>query len=166
MIRHLLLASLVATIAITGCSRKSDTNDPETTKTPETEVVEETTVVEEDTGTPDYSSPSTTDDASGTDDTDSGAATSKGTDNIISDSPESDGQMTCNAEWFEWVNTEVMKTQSEAITENYPTGLPEVGSDEWFTAVDKLTGGDGAHGPDGGSDEWCSMIQQRLSSND
>ncbi|WP_226667515.1 hypothetical protein [Microbulbifer aggregans] len=80
------------------------------------------------------------------------------------DSPNSEGQLICNATWFEWVNKQILSIHSEDVTNQYPSGLPAVGSDEWFTAVDKLTGGDGAHGPDGGSDEWCFMIQQRLSS--
>lgn len=148
MIRHLLLATLFTTIAVTGCSRKSETNDPElpadSTQQTETEVIEESTTTEMDSTTPDTST--TGDESTG--------------------SPGSEGQMACNDELFEWVNVQVMSTQSEAIAEQYPDGLPEVGSAEWFTAVDKLTGGDGAHGPDGGSDEWCSMMKQRLSNND
>ena len=155
MIRHLLLATLLATIALTGCSRKSETNDPdkavEPTQQTETEVVEETTITETDS----------TDTSS--DENNTGAASATGD---SAESPNSEGQLICTTEWFEWVNQQVMSTQSEAIAEQYPTGLPDVGSAEWFTAVDKLTGGDGAHGPDGGSDEWCSMIQQRLGNND
>ncbi|WP_043317117.1 hypothetical protein [Microbulbifer sp. HZ11] len=170
MIRHMLLVSLMTTIAITGCSRKSDTHDPDTTQKPEAEVVEETTVVEEDTSAPDYSAPSSTGDTGSANDntSDSGDAsgTAGDTDSSSAESPNSEGQLICNATWFEWVNSEVMKTQSEAITEHYPSGLPLVGSDDWFIAMDKLTGGDGAHGPDGGSDEWCFMMQQRLNKTD
>lgn len=81
------------------------------------------------------------------------------------DNPNSEGQLICNVAWFRWVNEQMLSIHSEYVTNLYPNGLPAVGSDEWFTAVDKLTGGDGAHGPDGGSDEWCFMIQQRLSSS-
>ena len=152
MIRPILFASLMATIAITGCSRKSDTHDPDTAPKTETEVVEETTVVEQDSPA---SAPA-----------DKTTADKTTADSTSAESPNSEGQLICNPEWFEWVNKQVMSLQSEAIAENYPTGLPSVGSKEWFTAMDKLTGGDGAHGPDGGSDEWCFMMQQRLSNND
>lgn len=69
----------------------------------------------------------------------------------------------CTPEWFVWVDEQIVALPDGKMAELYPTGLPEVGSDEWFVAVDKITGGDGAHGPDGGSDEWCSMVEQRLS---
>ena len=161
MIRHLLLATLVLAVALSGCSRKSETNDPDlpadSTEQMETEVIEESTTPEPDSTTPDNSA--TGDDS--TDQQNTGAASATG-----DDSANSEGQQICTTEWFEWVNAQVMSTQSEAITEQYSTGLPDVGSDEWFMAVDKLTGGDGAHGPDGGSDEWCSMMQQRLGSTD
>jgi hypothetical protein len=71
----------------------------------------------------------------------------------------------CTPEWFAWVNAQVLALPNGKLAELYPNGLPETGSGEWFTAVDKLTGGDGAHGPDGGSAEWCSMMQQRLGIN-
>nr|WP_010131525.1 hypothetical protein [Microbulbifer agarilyticus] len=158
MTRKLLLTALATTlaasVALHGCSRKSDTNDPDTAPKTEAEVVEEVTVTEPDATT----TPPTAD---GTGDTSTGNASTDSP-----ESPNSEGQLICNAKWFEWVNTEVMNTQGLAIAEHYPSGLPEVGSKEWFTAMDKLTGGDGAHGPDGGSDEWCFMMQQRLSNND
>lgn len=69
----------------------------------------------------------------------------------------------CTSDWFVWVNGQVLAIHGSEVAELYPTGLPEVGSDEWFMAVDKITGGDGAHGPDGGSAEWCTMVEQRLS---
>lgn len=151
MVRPLLIAALLTSFAITGCSRQSDTNDPD--KAPqtetETEVVEEITVDE-----PADSSPTPPDSSTGDASTDS------------SESPNSEGQLICNAEWFEWVNGQLMEKYSEAIAEQYPEGLPSVGSADWFMAADKLTGGDGAHGPDGGSDEWCFMMQQRLGSTD
>ncbi|MBB5210864.1 hypothetical protein [Microbulbifer hydrolyticus] len=159
MFRHLLLASLLASIAITGCSRKSETHDPDqpTDQTPqtETEVIEEVIVTE-----PDSSDPNS-DDAGG-----SGSDDSAATGNDSAESPNSEGQLICNAKWFEWVNEQLMSKYSEAIAEQYPDGMPSVGSPEWFMAADKLTGGDGAHGPDGGSDEWCFMMQQRLGNND
>ncbi|WP_237059990.1 hypothetical protein [Microbulbifer sediminum] len=70
----------------------------------------------------------------------------------------------CTEEWFAWLNQKVITNpdlQAE-LDAAYPDGPPEVGSDEWFLAMDKLTGGDGAHGPDGGSDEWCNMMQSRV----
>lgn len=70
----------------------------------------------------------------------------------------------CTDAWFTWVNQKVMAMPDSQMSEMYPNGLPEVASDEWFLAIDRLTGGDGAHGPDGGSDEWCRMVQQRLTS--
>lgn len=82
------------------------------------------------------------------------------------ESPNSEGQLICTGTWFQWVNEQVQSIHSEVIAEQYPSGLPDVGTDEWFMAVDKLTGGDGAHGPDPGSDEWCFMMQQRLSKTD
>ncbi|WP_299599409.1 hypothetical protein [uncultured Microbulbifer sp.] len=165
MIRYLLLASLLTSIVLTGCSRKSETHDPDHTADPaqqtETEVIEETTITEtdrpDDTSAPDYADKSST----GETGSDSAAA-----DSDNAESPNSEGQLICNATWFEWVNGKVTEEYSEAITEQYPTGLPSVGSDDWFIAMDKLTGGDGAHGPDGGSDEWCFMIQQRLGNSD
>ena len=166
MIRNLLLASLFASIAITGCSRKTETNDPDQTQEPtqqtEMEVIEESTTTETDSGTAtDSTDPNNTGALSGSGDDASGDSAS-----ATGDSSGSESVTVCTPEWFEWVNTQVMSTQSEAIAEQYPTGLPDVGSTEWFMAVDKLTGGDGAHGPDGGSDEWCAMMQQRLGNND
>ncbi|GAB2505712.1 hypothetical protein [Microbulbifer agarilyticus] len=165
MTRKLLLTALATTlaasVALHGCSRKSDTNDPDTTPTTEAEVVEEVTVTEPDPST--QTAPATGDSAS------SAASTSNPSSTDSAENPNSEGQLICNAKWFEWVNGEVMKTQGLAIAEHYPSGLPEVGSKEWFTAMEKLTGGDkldDAHGPDGGSDEWCFMMQQRLSNSD
>ncbi|WGL17666.1 hypothetical protein PVT68_05065 [Microbulbifer bruguierae] len=151
MIRPLLfttlLTGLVTAIAINGCGRKSDTHDPDHTPDAATLAMEDIATTEAETKrevrAQENSSPSST-----------------------GDNPNSEGQLICTPEWFQWVNEQVMSTQSEAIALQYPTGLPDVGSDEWFTAVDKLTGGDGAHGPDGGSDEWCFMMQQRLGNTD
>ncbi|TLM73950.1 hypothetical protein ACONUD_02680 [Microbulbifer harenosus] len=157
MIHKLLYVTLATTlataIAMSGCSRKSETHDPDTAPGTETEVVEEMTVTEPEQGTDaDTATPDTTTAPPATGDT--------------AESPNSEGQLICTPEWFKWVNEQVMSQQSEAIAEQFPSGLPDVGSDEWFLAIDKLTGGDGAHGPDGGSDEWCFMIQQRLSTTD
>jgi len=160
MIRHLLLASLFAAIAVTGCSRKSETHDPDlpadSNQQMETEVIEESITTEPDSDS--------SDDGATPDEGATGADSTTGDDSA--GSPDSEGQMACDDDWFQWVNAQVMSTQSEAIAEQYPNGLPDVGSSEWFMAVDKLTGGDGAHGPDGGSEEWCSMMQQRLGNND
>ncbi|MCK7597686.1 hypothetical protein M0G74_10440 [Microbulbifer sp. CAU 1566] len=151
MVRPLLIAAVLSTfmssLLSTGCSRQSDTHDPDhsTDKAPQTEVREE--VIVDETTAPPATSPETSENLSG-------------------ESPNSEGQLICNAEWFEWVNGQLMTRYSEAIAEQYPDGMPSVGSQEWFIAADKLTGGDGAHGPDGGSDEWCFMMQQRLGSSD
>lgn len=72
----------------------------------------------------------------------------------------------CTPEWFVWVNEQVLAMHNGDLVELYPDGLPEVGTDEWFLAVDNITGGNdgnGADGPEGGSAEWCNMVQQRLS---
>lgn len=163
MIRNLLLAGIFASIAVTGCDRKTETNDPDQTQEPtpqsEVEVIEESTTTEADSS----SGTGTSTDATDQNNTDALSATG---DDASGDSATGQAQEICTPEWFEWVNAQVMSTQGEAVTEQYPTGLPDVGSTEWFMAVDKLTGGDGAHGPDGGSDEWCAMMQQRLGSND
>lgn len=161
----LLLSVPLFVVALTGCHRQSDTNDPDKAPAARTEVVEDVTVdetvVDENTTTP-STTPTTPNPL------DPGASNS---DNALSDSdnvadPNSEGQLICTPEWFKWVNEKVSSIHSEDITEQYPTGLPEIGSDAWFTAVDMLTGGDGAHGPDGGSDEWCFMMQQRLNKKD
>lgn len=158
-----LATTLATTIAMSGCSRKSDTHDPDAAPKTETEVVEEMTITEPEDGTDaDTATPDSTAPGSTTPDTTTTPPSTGGT----AESPNSEGQLICTPEWFKWVNEQVMSQQSEAIAEQFPSGLPDVGSDEWFTAIDKLTGGDGAHGPDGGSDEWCFMIQQRLSKND
>ncbi|WP_288132280.1 hypothetical protein [Microbulbifer sp.] len=145
--RHLLIITLASILALAACDRKSETHDPDTqpTDTPTSDQsMEDTVVIDEN---------DTSDDTTGSDDSNTGAAAATG---------DSDEVLICTKEWFEWVNNQVLATSSEMIAEQYPTGLPDVGSDEWFMAVDKLTGGDGAHGPDGGSDEWCMMVQQRL----
>ncbi|QKX17830.1 hypothetical protein [Microbulbifer sp. YPW1] len=144
MFRPLLIAALLTSFTIAGCSRQSDTNDPDKAPETETEVIEEITVDEP------------ADDS----------ASSPESDSSSGESPNSEGQLICNAEWFEWVNGQLVEKYGEAIAEQYPDGMPSVGSQEWFMAADKLTGGDGAHGPDGGSDEWCFMMQQRLGTGD
>lgn len=71
---------------------------------------------------------------------------------------------TCSEQWFVWLHEKVlaMPGKRDQLNEAYPDGIPEPGSDEWFVAMDKATGGDGAHGPDGGSEEWCSMMEKRF----
>ncbi|WP_105103739.1 hypothetical protein [Microbulbifer pacificus] len=162
-----LATMLASSIALTGCSRKTETHEPGNTET-ETEVVEEITVDETDDSSPSTPAPkdSTAPGDASSSTTDNADAASSESSEQNPESPNSEGQLICNAEWFEWVNQQVMSDQAAAIAEQYPTGLPDVGSDEWFIAMDRLTGGDGAHGPDGGSDEWCFMMQQRLSKND
>lgn len=167
--RNLLIAALVSALALSACDRKSETHDPDSAAPAETpttteQPMDDTGTTGDGTTTPDTTSPGTT--APGTT-TDPGSATgdsatsgSMGADSTTA--PGADVEV-CSDTWFKWVNDQVVAMHSEVITQQYPSGLPEVGSDEWFVAVDKLTGGDGAHGPDGGSDEWCAMVQQRLS---
>jgi len=162
--RFRLIIALISTLALAACERNSDTHDPDA---PDTLVPADTPAA----GQPPEDEVAVGQDrtsergTSGADDNNTGTASATG-DNATEDSPNSEGQLICTPEWFAWVNTQIMATNSEAIAEQYPTGLPDVGSDEWFLAIDKLTGGDGAHGPDGGSDEWCFMMQQRLQKTD
>lgn len=137
-----------------GCGRKSETHDPDLDRPPT--VVEETEIMEEPVAPPDD------------DTTDPGYAPPNGTPNDTDDDSVDTADDTtgtaqvCTPEWFVWVNEQVQLLPNSQLADLYPGGLPEVGSDEWFVAVDRLTGGDGAHGPDGGSDEWCNMVLQRL----
>ncbi|SEA30599.1 hypothetical protein [Microbulbifer marinus] len=143
MVRFLPLIALI--VALNGCGRQSDTHDPtEVERTPPGEMATE--AMEEPITPPE--------DDSGTATTDQSGTAPQGTD---AETPE-----ICTPEWFAWVHEQIQSRPDGDLAEQYPSGLPEVGSDEWFIAVDKLTGGDGAHGPDGGSAEWCSMVQQRL----
>lgn len=174
--RRLLIIALTSALALGACGRKSETHDPDTAAPADTPATTEQTTegatLEDERSTTEAddnntgAASATGDDnlADSTPDTSSEVTEDKNTDaaSATGDDPNSEGQLICTPEWFEWVNTQVMATNSEEIAEQYPTGLPEVGTDEWFLAVDKLTGGDGAHGPDGGSDEWCFMMQQRL----
>ncbi|MCX2794707.1 hypothetical protein OQJ62_07225 [Microbulbifer thermotolerans] len=137
MYHHLALIALVLTIGLAGCGRNSDTHDPgdhQTTPPDEgaTEMMEEPVTPP---APPESAEPPSDDSAAAT---------------------------ICTPEWFVWVHEQVITMQNGDMAELYPAGLPEVGTDEWFLAIDKLTGGDGTHGPDGGSEEWCRMIQQRL----
>ena len=143
MYRFLPLLALA--LVLNGCGRQSDTHDPtDVERTPPGETATE--AMEEPITPP-------SDDADTTMPEESTAA------------PQDDRSETieiCTPEWFAWVHEQIQARPDGDLAELYPSGLPEVGSDEWFLAVDKLTGGDGAHGPDGGSAEWCSMMQQRL----
>lgn len=158
--RNLLLCALLSALALGGCGKKTETHDPDlppaTSELPadDSSATSDST---DDMSTTDMDSSSTGDDSSSSTDTDTSAADeSIGREDVV----------VCTDTWFEQVNQQVMVLHSEAIAEQFPEGFPEVGSDEWFMAVDKLTGGDGAHGPDGGSDEWCAMIQKRLPPED
>ena len=139
MYRYFTLMFLVFALSITGCGRKMETNGPEG--------VERTAPGE------------TTEEAMPSPESDSG-------DEYAGDADMGDATevAVCTDAWFTWVNQKVMAMPGSQLSEMYPDGLPEVASDEWFLAIDKLTGGDGAHGPDGGSAEWCSMVEQRLDS--
>lgn len=136
MYRYLPLIALLAALGLNGCGRQSDTHDPANV---EREAPGETATeaMEEPIAPP----------------PDSGT--------VAGNEHATDAQI-CTPEWFAWVNEQIVTLQDGNLAELYPHDLPEVGSEEWFLAVDKLTGGDGAHGPDGGSAEWCSMIELRL----
>lgn len=139
MYRYFTLMFLVFALSITGCGRKTETDAPAD--------LERTAPGE----TTDEAMPTTEPDSG---DSDADGAAMGGTSEVE----------VCTDAWFTWVNQKVMAMPNSQLSEMYPNGLPEVGSDEWFLAIDKLTGGDGAHGPDGGSDEWCRMVEQRLGS--
>lgn len=169
MIRKLLYIAVATTLAtsvtIYGCGRKTETHDPDNAPKTETEVMEEVIINKPEGGgdaaMPDQSAPdSSAPDSSTTEDAAPPSTADTG------ENPNGEGELICTPEWFNWVNEQVMNDQGEAIAERFPNGLPEVGTDEWYNAMDMLTGGDGAHGPDGGSDEWCFMMQQRLGKND
>lgn len=171
MIRTLLYIAvatiLTTSLAMSGCSRKTDTHDPDHVPKSETEVMEEVIITKpENSGSSDAAMPvpSVPDnpaaDPSAQETSPPPATTGS------AESPNGEGELICTPEWFNWVNEQVMNDQGDAIAEQFPNGLPEVGSADWYNAVDRLTGGDGAHGPDGGSDEWCFMLQQRLSKRD
>ncbi|GAA5525701.1 hypothetical protein Maes01_02273 [Microbulbifer aestuariivivens] len=149
MYRYLSLIALLMPLALFGCGQKTDTNDPANAEVVEEDI--EVTEPSQDGGTPG----DTTDSATGDDTTGDSAS--------AEDSQSSEGQ-TCTPEWFEWVQAQVVAIPGAdaMIAEWYGDGMPEVGSDDWYVAMDRLTGGDGAHGPDGGSAEWCSMMEQRL----
>ncbi|MFV8782149.1 hypothetical protein ACNKU7_06975 [Microbulbifer sp. SA54] len=145
---NLWIIALLSTLALAGCGRQTETHDPDVAP-----AAQPTSPGQEDNDAASQS--------------DSSAGTESSADDSSVDSqnsgPNSMGQLICTDPWFEWVNQQVLSIHSQDVANQYPSGLPAVGSDEWFAAVDKLTGGDGAHGPDGGSDEWCFMMQQRLS---
>lgn len=133
------LPLLALILVLSGCGRQSDTHDPaEVKRTPPGETATE--AMEEPIAPP---------------------STEEGAEEPAADSTEAP---ICTPEWFAWVHEQVLARHDGDMAELYPAGLPEVGTEEWFLAVDQLTGGDGAQGPDGGSIEWCNMIQQRLSS--
>lgn len=144
MYRFLPLIAVLLLI-LGGCGRQSDTHDPAEERGAPGETATEAM---EEPLTP----------------SDEPDATMDGQDDQTATTPEGDESevIVCSEEWFTWVNEQVQTMHDGDIADLYPGGLPEVGTDEWFLAVDKLTGGDGAHGPDGGSAEWCAMIQQRL----
>ncbi|WP_226646055.1 hypothetical protein [Microbulbifer variabilis] len=68
----------------------------------------------------------------------------------------------CTPGWFTWVQRQVTAQQDGDLKEMYPSGLPPIGSAEWFDAITKLTGGNMADVKPG-SPEWCLEIQKRLS---
>jgi len=140
MYPYLPLLALI--FVLSGCGRQSDTHDPaDAERTPPGETATE--AMEEPITPPEDSTATAEEQAA---------------------APPTEAPV-CTPEWFTWVHEQVIAMHDGEIAELYPAGLPEVGSEEWFLAVDKLTGGDGAHGPDGGSIEWCNMVQQRLSNS-
>ncbi|USD22622.1 hypothetical protein MJO52_05680 [Microbulbifer variabilis] len=68
----------------------------------------------------------------------------------------------CTPGWFTWVQRQVMAQQDGDLKKMYPSGLPPIGSAEWFDAITKLTGGNLADVKPG-SPEWCLAVQKRLS---
>ncbi|WP_193166042.1 hypothetical protein [Microbulbifer hainanensis] len=165
MYRLFTLTAIVLALTLGGCGRHSDTNEPDAAKPaagdtatesmrePVPAPTEENGTGKESESQMDSGMGSEMESGSGMESDEMGShmGGDTGTDTTI-----------CTPEWFAWVHQQVIGQQDGKMTELYPNGLPEVGTDEWFIAVDKLTGGDGAHGPDGGSEEWCNMIQQRL----
>lgn len=163
MNRHLPLIALFVILGLGGCGRHSDTNEPNHATPPPGE---STDGMQE-------STPSTTDEGTGgmqgneNMQGDESMQGSEGTQDSMGNADSGTGATStdtevCTPQWFAWVHQQVLSKQDGKLTELYPSGLPEVGSDDWFVAIDKLTGGDGTQGPEGGSDEWCRMIQQRL----
>ncbi|MFS1523907.1 hypothetical protein ACL7TT_07310 [Microbulbifer sp. 2304DJ12-6] len=70
----------------------------------------------------------------------------------------------CTPEWFAWVQAQLVTRQNGDLAKLYPSGLPPVGSSEWFDAVTRLTGGN-LNGTISGSTAWCEAIQKRLLPN-
>ncbi|GAB2895283.1 hypothetical protein ACCI51_04050 [Microbulbifer echini] len=79
--------------------------------------------------------------------------------------PSAGSATLCTPEWFAWVQQQVITQQDGDLKKMYPSGLPPVGSEEWFAAVTKLTGGN-LNDVKPGSPEWCQAIQKRLSQPD
>jgi hypothetical protein len=159
MYRYLSLLALLMPLWLIGCGQKTDTVEPTETETME-EDVEVTEPAEERTAPGEATDEAMPDSGYGQD---SSSGQEQATDSDMGSGTEVE---TCSPQWFQWVHEKVvaMPGVDAKIAEMYSDGLPEIGSDEWFRAMDRLTGGDGAHGPDGGSAEWCSMMEQRLDS--
>lgn len=155
MYRHLSLLALILVLGLSGCDRQRDEppQPSEPSGTPGERMNEPEPATPPNGGT-------TRDDLNGGTTMDDGTTMNDGT--TMDDGTATDTQI-CTPEWFASVHQQVQAMPDGDITQLYPSGLPEVGSEKWFAAIDKLTGGDGASGPDGGTPEWCSMIQQRLS---
>ncbi|MFA0811082.1 hypothetical protein [Microbulbifer epialgicus] len=75
---------------------------------------------------------------------------------------DNDGAAICTPQWFAWLQQQIIAKQNGEMAKLYPSGLPPVGSTEWFSAVEILTGGS-LNGLVAGSTEWCDAIQKRLS---
>ncbi|WP_237066066.1 hypothetical protein [Microbulbifer guangxiensis] len=155
MYRQLSLIALLTPLWLVGCGQKTETVDPTNT-----EIMEEDVDVEVSDPAEERTAPGEAADEAMSDD---GYGQEQSTEPDIGSATELE---TCSPQWFQWVHEKVvaMPGVDAKVSEMYGDGLPEIGSDEWYVAMDRLTGGDGAHGPDGGSAEWCSMMEQRLDS--
>ncbi|WP_444935218.1 hypothetical protein ACJJIW_11535 [Microbulbifer sp. JMSA004] len=67
----------------------------------------------------------------------------------------------CTPEWFAWVQQQVLAQQNGDMAKLYPSGMPTTGSEEWFTAITRLSGAN-TNGLKPGGMEWCEAIQKHL----
>lgn len=159
MYRFAVLTALLMPLWLVGCGERTETVEPTEVETME-EDIEVSEPAEERTAPGEATDDAMPDNGYGQDQSGSQDQSS------ASDMGSGTEVETCSPQWFQWVHEKVvaMPGVDAKVAEMYSDGLPEVGTDEWFRAMDRLTGGDGAHGPDGGSAEWCSMMEQRLDS--
>ncbi|MCO1334204.1 hypothetical protein MO867_07585 [Microbulbifer sp. OS29] len=67
----------------------------------------------------------------------------------------------CTPEWFAWVQKQVLTQQNGDLAKLYPSGMPTIASEEWFTAITQLSGAN-TNGLQPGGMEWCDAIQKHL----